>query len=218
MPATHRLRRHCSLCQYAIAIGRSRREPNELDRLVTHCVSQIESHGPPAKIHWSVTPSVGKWPGPWPGRWQPRGIGLVYWDLLTCLPAQRLSRARNPPLDAWAGLSEASGAARLATSLARSPAGLLFRSRTGWSRTTFRRLHGFGLLPRMLKSRRRQCTDAVPSIYSVRECVARMATLASGFITQPYCSGVRPAFGRGRRSGVGPLPGEFACRAYLGQP
>jgi thioesterase domain-containing protein len=150
-----------------------RREPSELDRLVAHCVSQIESRGPPATIHlvgysfggqvaWAVARAMAT------AGHQIGLLGLI--DVSACPEIEEGAKSTI------GHLGRLVRGIRRGTShqLARSFAGVLFRSRTGWSRTMFRRLHGSGLLPCMLNR-----IDAGLQIrYNtilLRECVSRMS-------------------------------------------
>jgi thioesterase domain-containing protein len=153
-----------------------RREPSELDRLVTDCVSQIQSHGPPATIllvgysfggliAWAVARAMAT---------SGHRIGLL--GLIDALACPEIEKSAESTIGRLGRLVRGIGRGETSHQLARSSAGILFRSRTGWARTTFRRLHGFGLLPRMLN-----CIDANVQIrYHIillKECVARMAAV-----------------------------------------
>jgi thioesterase domain-containing protein len=151
-----------------------RREPNELDRLVADCVSQIEDHGPPATIlligysfgglmAWAVARALAT---------SGRRIGLL--GLIDAFACPKIEESAESTIGRLGRLVRGIRRGETGHQLARSSAGILFRSRVGWARTTFRRLHGFGLLPRMLN-----CIDANVQmrhhLILIRECVARMA-------------------------------------------
>ena len=152
-----------------------RREPNELDRLVTDCVRQIESHGPHATIllagysfgglmAWAVARAMAT---------SGYRIGLL--GLIDARAAPEIEESAASTIERLGRLVRGVRRGETGHQLARSCAGVVFRSQT-WVRDTFRRIHGFGLLPRMLG-----CIDANIQIryhlVLLQECVARMKAL-----------------------------------------
>jgi thioesterase domain-containing protein len=149
-------------------------EPDELDRLVTDCVSQIESHGPPSTIYL-VGYSFGAqmiWAAARAMATAGHRIGLLG---LIDAPAFPQIRESAASVGGRLGrLFQGIRHGKTSHQLARSTAGMLFRSRTGLARMAFRRLHSLGLLPRIFNH-----LDAnVQMRYHLillRECTARLA-------------------------------------------
>jgi thioesterase domain-containing protein len=153
-----------------------RPDPDELDRLVADCVRQIESHGPPAtillagysfggNIAWAVARAMAT-----------SGHRISLLGLIDSPANPYIEASAKSTVGRFGRLVRGIRRGETGQQLARSSAGILFRSRT-WMRTAFKQLHGFGLLPRMFNS-----IDAnIQMRYHIillRECVARMA--ASG--------------------------------------
>jgi thioesterase domain-containing protein len=153
-----------------------RAEPNELDWIVSDCVAQIESHGPHATIFlvgysfggliaWAVAKAMAN---------SGHRIGLL--GLIDALACPEIEENAKSTIGRYGRLVRGIRRGETFHQLARSFAGILFRSRT-WARTTFRRLHRTGVLPRIL-----DCIDVNIQmryhIIALKECVARMA--ASG--------------------------------------
>jgi len=151
-----------------------RPDPDELDRLVADCVRQIESHGPPATIMlagysfggnvaWAVAKAMAT---------SGHRIGLL--GLIDSPANPYIEANARSTVGRFGRLIRGIRRGETGQQLARSSAGILFRSRT-WMRTAFKQLHGCGLLPRIFN-----CIDAnIQMRYHIillRECVARMAT------------------------------------------
>jgi thioesterase domain-containing protein len=161
-----------------------RPEPNELDRLVADCVAQIASHGPPGTIllvgysfggliAWAVARTLAT------SGYQIGLLGLI--DALACPEIEENAKST---IGRFGRLVRGIRRGETFQQLARSLAGILFRSRTS-VRVTFRRLHKSGVLPRILN-----CIDANIQIryhiISLKECVSRMAVSGE----QAHCAAV----------------------------
>ena len=154
-----------------------RREANELDRLVADCVSQIENYGSPATIllvgysfggliAWAVARAMIV---------SGHRIGLL--GLIDTLACPRVAEGPASTAERWDRLVRGIRRGETGDQLARFAAGALFRPQANWARAAFRRLHGFGLFPRMLNLIDLNIQMRF-HVIPMRECVARMA--ASG--------------------------------------
>jgi thioesterase domain-containing protein len=156
-----------------------RPDPDELDRLVADCVRQIESHGPPATIllagysfggnmAWAVAKAMAT---------SGHRIGLL--GLIDSPADPYIEASARSTVGRVGRLVRGIRRGETGQQLARSAAGVLFRSRT-WARTAFKQLHGLGLLPRIFNR-----IDAnIQSRYHIillRECVDRMAASGERF-------------------------------------
>jgi thioesterase domain-containing protein len=151
------------------------RDANELDRLITDCVRQIESCSPPAPIYLAGY-SFG---------------GQMAWAVARAMTASGHQIGLLGLIDAPAVPEIPEGAAtvagrlgrlvrgirRRATShqLARSAAGVLFRSKTSRMRDTFRRLYSLRLLPQFM-NRVDLNLQMQYSLIILKECIARLAS------------------------------------------
>ena len=148
-----------------------RREPNEFDRLVADCVRQIESHGPPSTIRlvgysfggnmaWAIARAIAA-----------RGHQIGLLGLIDAPACPEIEESAESTIGRLHRVVRGVRRGETGRQLVRSSAGVLFRSRT-WVRAAFRRLHGFGLLPRIL-----DYVDAnIQNRYHIillKECMAR---------------------------------------------
>jgi thioesterase domain-containing protein len=158
-----------------------RPEPVELDRLVTDCVAQIESHGPPPTIFlvgysfggliaWAVARAMAT---------SGQGIGLL--GLVDAPACPEIEESAKSTIGRFSRLIRGIRRGETFQQLARSFAGILFRSRT-WVRFAFRRLHRSKALPRIF-NRIDLNIQVRYHMILVKECIARMAALGE----QSHC-------------------------------
>jgi thioesterase domain-containing protein len=150
------------------------RGPNELDRLVTDCVRQIESHSSSATIRlvgysfgglmaWAVARAMAA---------SGRRIGLL--GLIDAYACPEIEESAESIIGRMGRVIRGVRRGETGEQLARSCAGVLFRSRT-WVRAAFRRLHGFGLLSRIFD----RIDGNIQNRYHIivlKECIARMVS------------------------------------------
>jgi thioesterase domain-containing protein len=150
------------------------REPNELDRLVTDCVRQIESHSSSATIllvgysfgglmAWAVARAMAA---------SGHRIGLL--GLIDACACQEIEESAESIIGRMGRVVRGVRRGETGEQLARSSAGVLFRSRT-WVRAGFRRLHGSGLLSRIFDRIDANIQNRY-HIILLKECMARMAS------------------------------------------
>jgi thioesterase domain-containing protein len=151
-----------------------RPEPDELDRLVADCVRQIESHGPRGTILLAGYSFGGvlAWPLAKAMATAGHQIGLL--ALIDAHAHPKIENSAESVVGRFGRFARGICRGETGHQMARSSAGIMFRSRGTWVRATFRRLHGFGLLPRIFN-----CIDANIQIryhmVLLKECMARMA-------------------------------------------
>ena len=152
-------------------------EPDEFDRLVEDCVSQIETHNPPhtilligysfgGSLAWAVAQALEA---------LGHRIGLL--GLIDSPACPDIEESAETVSGRMGRVMRGIRRGETWRQLARSSAGVVFRANTG-TQATFRRLHGSGLLRRIF-----DCIDLNIQVrYHVillQECVERLESLAS---------------------------------------
>jgi thioesterase domain-containing protein len=157
-----------------------RQEPVELDRLIADCVGQIESYGPPPAIHLVGYSFGGQMAWAVAGAMASSGHRIGLLGLIDAPVYPEIQGSAVSVAGRLGRLVRGIRRGKTVHQLARSTAGILFRSRTGWMRDAFRRLHGFGILPRILD----HVDEHVQMRYHIiilRECIARLTNSKEQF-------------------------------------